>query len=49
LLPALAVDGDVYAFGSNTHGQLGLGRASSMCDTPQLVDAITDTIIQVCF
>ncbi|KAF5842172.1 regulator of chromosome condensation 1/beta-lactamase-inhibitor protein II [Dunaliella salina] len=44
---ALSADGDVYSFGSNTQGQLGLGHCSSVCSNPQLVEAITDTIVQV--
>lgn len=48
LLPpcCTAGDGDVYVWGSNQQGQLGLGHRL-LRSTPQLVEAISDSIVQV--
>ncbi|MEW5317488.1 MAG: hypothetical protein WDW38_008779 [Sanguina aurantia] len=43
---ALSDTGDVYAWGWNDSGQLGLGHTQS-ANAPQLVEALTDTVIKV--
>jgi E3 ubiquitin-protein ligase HERC4 len=32
--------GQVYCFGSNSHGQIGIGKSANLCTTPMLVHSI---------